>query len=199
MEEEPKQIDRRQIVYLAVFFEGGLIVLSWLLGWALDRRPLDTFHWTWEGAGIGVATTIPMMLIFFALIRWPIGPFARIKKLTDEFIRPLMSSCTTLDLFGIAVLAGLGEEMLFRAVIQGELTQWLNSPWLGLGLASILFGVGHALTLTYAIFATVMGAYLGWIWQLTDNLFTVALAHALYDFLALVIIIRVIPPRESAA
>ncbi len=193
---EQSEGDPRSVVLLAVLFEGGLIGLAWLLGWAFDRLPLSTFRWNWSDAALGALTTLPMLALFFVLVRWPVGPLARMKKLTDEFIRPLLSPCTVLDLFGISILAGLGEEMLFRGVLQGAMSDWLQSPVQGLIIASVLFGLGHALTWTYAIFATLMGLYLGWIWQWTGNLMTVALAHALYDFIALLILVRLMPTSQ---
>jgi membrane protease YdiL (CAAX protease family) len=57
-------------------------------------------------------------------------------------------------------------------------------------LASLVFGLLHALTATYAVLATFMGVYLGAVWLGTGNLLVVVLAHALYDFAALVYLTR---------
>ena len=181
---------RTTVVLLAILVEGGLIVLAWAAGWLTGSLPLETFFWSLSDAALGVAATLPMLAVFFACLRWPVGPLRKIKALTDEVVRPLLAPCTLLDLAGIAVLAGLGEEMLFRGVLQASFVRWTGRLWLGLALASVLFGVLHAVTLTYAAFATVMGAYLGWLWQRSENLLTVAVAHALYDFVALVVILR---------
>jgi membrane protease YdiL (CAAX protease family) len=186
--EEPDP--RTTVVMLAVVVEGGLILLAWLAGWLAGSLPLETFFWSLSDAALGVAATLPMLAVFFACLRWPVGPLRKIKALTDEIVRPLLAPCTLLDLAGIAVLAGLGEEMLFRGVLQASFVRWTGRLWLGLALASVLFGVLHAVTLSYAVFATVMGAYLGWLWQRSENLLTVAVAHALYDFVALVVILR---------
>ena len=53
--------------------------------------------------------------------------------------------------------AGIGEELLFRGVVQALLERWLG-PWIALGVASILFGLVHALTPTYALLAAFAGA-----------------------------------------
>ena len=46
------------------------------------------------------------------------------------------------------------------------------------------------MTPSYAVFATLMGAYMGLVFHWTDNLLPVIIAHALYDFVALVWILR---------
>jgi membrane protease YdiL (CAAX protease family) len=59
----------------------------------------------------------------------------------------------------------------------------------GLLLASLLFGLLHPLTVMYFVLASLVGVYLG-CWQLaTDNLLVVIVAHALYDFVALVYLV----------
>ncbi len=183
--------DRRGVVLLAVGVEGGLIVAAELVGRLLGRPPLMLVRWDLPGLLWGLAATVPMVLIFLAMVRWPVGPLARIKQITDEVLVPLLSPCTVMDLLGISLLAGLGEEMLFRGVLQGWLQemQWMP-PWLAILLVSVLFGLMHALTFTYALFATAMGAFMAGLWLWTDNLLAPIIAHALYDFLALLYLLR---------
>lgn len=190
--------DRFGVVLLAVMVEGGLIVLAELLGLYLDRPPRALFKWNVMGLVWGFTATLPMLAMFVAMIRWPIGPLARIKHFTEEMLVPLLAPCTRMDLFGISLLAGLGEEMFFRGVLQGALQDKL-SLWPGILIASALFGALHAITFTYALFATLMGIYLGWLWILSDNLLAPALAHALYDFLALLWLMRGTTPPELVA
>src|SRR5690242_15649582 len=137
--------ERRAIVVLAVVVEGGLIVLALLLGWLLGQPPLRTFAWDWRDALWGLAGTLPMVALFLLILRWPVGPLRRIQQFSEEVLRPLLAPCTVLDLLGISVLAGLGEEMLFRGVLQGAFSQRAN-PGAGLALASVLFGLMHFIT-----------------------------------------------------
>src|SRR5262249_54526611 len=58
-------------------------------------------------------------------------------------------------------------------------------PWLGLAAASVLFGLLHAVTPTYAVLATLMGGYLGGLWMATGNILAPIIVHALYDFVVL--------------
>jgi membrane protease YdiL (CAAX protease family) len=189
---------RQTVVLLAILVEGGLIVLAWSLGWLLDQLPLRTLSWSWLGALWGVLATAPMMALFFLMLRWPVGPLLRIKRFSEDVLRPLLAPCSVLDLLGISVLAGLGEEMLFRGVLQGAFEYWMKNFWPALALASVLFGLLHAVTLTYALLATLMGAYLGCLWHYTENLLPPVIAHALYDFLALLILLRGPEPPDEA-
>ena len=87
----------------------------------------------------------------------------------------------------ICVAAGVGEEMLCRGVI-GTLSHWLG-PGAGLIVAGAVFGLLHPITPAYAILAGLIGVYLGGIWMVQGNLLSVMVAHALYDFLALWIVL----------
>src|SRR5258708_10752532 len=182
MADEPKTDPRSVIVFLAIAVEGGLIVVAWLAGWLMEQLPLATWRWNAVDALLGLAATLPLLVLFFGCLRWPIGPIRPIQKFCDEVLRPILAPCTLLDLAGIAVLAGLGEEMLFRGVFQAAFAEW-TTPWIGLILASVLFGLCHAITAAYVVLATLMGTYLGWLWQASDKLFLAVVAHAVYDFI----------------
>ena len=119
-----------------------------------------------------------------------------VKQFTEEVIRPLFAPCTLFDLALIALLAGLGEEMLFRGILQPALGRWLG-PWPGLVLASVLFGLLHPITGTYVVLAALIGAYLGYLFDLRQNLLVVIVAHALYDFVVLACLVRQTPGSET--
>jgi membrane protease YdiL (CAAX protease family) len=55
-------------------------------------------------------------------------------------------------------------------------------------VAAGVFGVCHWLNRTYAVLATLMGVYFGLLLVWTGNLWTPILAHAVYDFVALVVL-----------
>jgi membrane protease YdiL (CAAX protease family) len=180
---------RRDVLLLALLVEGGLVGLAWGLGWLLGEPPLEKVRWDLAGVGLGLAASVPMLLLFVVLVRWPVGPFRRMKQFFDEVAGPLFRHCTVLDLAVISLLAGAGEEMLFRGVLQAAFTGRLG-PAAGLGLASLLFGLMHPITPTYVAVAALIGAYLGWAWAACDNLLVVVVAHAVYDFIALVVLVR---------
>jgi membrane protease YdiL (CAAX protease family) len=183
---------RHQLVLFAVLLEGGLAVLALGLGWLFGQPAWADLHWDPRDAALGALASLPLLLVFLICTRWPVGPLARIRQFADEVIRPLFAACRLPDLAVISLLAGFGEEMLFRGVIQGVLSRWLG-PWTGVPLAGILFGLMHLITLSYAVMAALMGIYLGWVWAASENLLVVIVAHALYDFLALVYLVGTRP------
>ena len=118
-------------------------------------------------------------------------------RFVRELVVPLFRDCSLVELAVISLVAGIGEEMLFRGLIQGAAGRWIESPAVGLVLASVVFGLAHPLTRAYIVLAGVIGAYLGGLWLATDNLLAPIVAHALYDFLALVYLVRRNDSQES--
>ena len=194
----------RNFLLLAAGFEGGLAVVAVGLGWLvgqdplefLPRRPADA---AW-GAACGAAAALPPAALLWLSLKCPVGPMARLIRVVDELLVPLFRECRLADLAVISALAGLGEEMLFRGVIQRAAADWIDGRWgiwVGLLLAAALFGLAHMITPTYALLAGAIGLYLGWIWIAADyNLLVPITAHATYDFFALVYLVR-IRKRES--
>lgn len=110
-----------------------------------------------------------------------------------------------LSLLFLLFEVGLVEEFFFRTMLQERLASALRSPWGGLVVSSLLFGLVHApgfylrpaatqealgphpslfLAIGYSIVVTsVAGFFLGVLWMGTKNLAVVAIVHAATDFL----------------
>jgi uncharacterized protein len=187
---------RREVMWLAVLFEGGLGVLACLIGWAAGLPPWEKLTWDLADAALGVAACLPMLTGFTFCVLVPLPPLARIREFMDRVVRPLFRDCTLADLALISLLAGLGEELFFRGLLQEALTGWLG-PWPALTAVALLFGLLHPITPAYFVLASLAGAYLGAAYLATDNLLVPVIAHALYDFVALVYLLRV-PQGERA-
>jgi membrane protease YdiL (CAAX protease family) len=184
----------RGILWLGVAFEFLLGVLGFGLAWLLGEPLGGHFHWSLHGVGLGLVVCVPMLLLFFACVQWPVGPLEPIERFVREVVRPLFSHCATWQLALLCLAAGLGEELLFRGALQGVLCRWLT-PWAGIAVASLLFGMMHPITVGYVVLATAMGAYLGWAYLATQDLMVVVVAHAIYDFLALLFVTRRAMPQ----
>ncbi len=92
-------------------------------------------------------------------------------------IKAIFSDTKLLDLFFISACAGLAEELLFRGAIQVKF---------GIIVASIIFGLLHFVTPAYCIIATIMGFYLGFLFQYYDSLLIPIQLHFVYDLGALI-------------
>jgi hypothetical protein len=185
----------------AAIFEGSLAVVAVGLGWLVGQPPLQTLRLDPYHAALGVAAALPPLVLFWLCLRCPLRPFARITRLLDEMVLPLFRDCGLGELAVIAALAGIGEETLFRGVIQAAVAQHIGGPpgvWLGLLVAAVLFGLLHPVTPTYAVMAGVIGLYLGWLWLVWGNLLLPIITHGVYDFVALLYLLRIRHERREA-
>ena len=181
-------------VRLAVIVEGGIGLVAVALGWLLGHPPMMSIHWNPPAAAWGVLATVPLIVLLWVCVRLPFQPFQELLRFVEEQLVPWLRNCRLAEMALVAALAGLGEEMLFRGVIQAALADWLGGPagpWIACVLVAVLFGLAHWLTTTYAILATLIGLYLGGLWLATENLIVPIAAHALYDFVALVYLTRI--------
>jgi membrane protease YdiL (CAAX protease family) len=185
----------------AALFEGSLAVLAVCIGWALDRSPTSTFHLNSFDLGWGILATLPPAVFFWLCINIPWRPFTKIMQVLDDTFIPMFRQCRMIELFIIALLAGLGEEMLFRGILQTWVADKVGGPYgigVGLCVSAAVFGLLHSVTPTYALLAAGIGLYLGVIWLATGNLLVPITSHALYDFLALMYFVQVRKPKTES-
>lgn len=94
------------------------------------------------------------------------------RRLSDE-LRPVARLMSPAGILMVAILSALGEELLFRSVVQ---------PATGLWIQALLFGLAHQLPgrarWIWVAWAAVMGLVLGAMFQLTGSLLGPVLAHA---------------------
>jgi hypothetical protein len=94
---------------------------------------------------------------------------------------------------GSAVLlgasAGIGEELLFRGLIQPAIEK-STGPFVALVIASVLFGLMHAISWEYFWMGTLIGVILGTLLLITGGLWASILCHGLYDIVTIIWILR---------
>ncbi len=174
---------------MAILFEGGLAFVACVIGVFMTTPPWQRFAWRWVDIAWGLLATVPLIIGLFLMRRVERGPLGRLNQVVDSLVAPLFGRCSMLELFIISAIAGVGEELLFRGVVQPLLIAVLNAV-AGVIIASIIFGLLHAITASYAVVATAVGIYFGWLALATGNLLPPIIAHGLYDFLALLYLVR---------
>lgn len=186
-----------RIFTLAVVFEGGLGLLACAIGWCCGYWPLQTLRLEGVDFFWGIVGTLPLFAGLVWIDRHPFGPLVALKQVVQEILLPMFRGFRAWQLLIVAILAGVGEEILFRGLLQGGVSAWLElyvsahlATVIGLAVASLLFGLMHHITRMYATICVLVGLYLGGLWILTGNLLTAILVHALYDFLALLYLLR---------
>ena len=173
-----------RILLFAFLGEGALLLIGllWMLwrelpfAWSdAPRVPLAT------AAVIGLLTAAALAAIQFVLLRLvpERGPVRALRRLYRELLFPLFRASTPIEIIVISILAGVGEEVLFRGAMQ---------PVWGLIVTSLVFGlfhIGGRLTVALGIWAACTGALLGWLAIATGGLLAPIVAHMVYDALAI--------------
>jgi len=179
----------RSVSAVALSFEGGLLLVAVVASWLLDASLLKQISIRWWDVGMSLAGTCPLVLglVWGDHCRW--SAVARLFQKTRAQIVPLFAGLSVVELALISAVAGVAEESLFRGVIQTALTDSIG-PLPALVVASALFGLAHLITPMYALLASVIGLYLGLLLLVSDNLLTPILVHGLYDFVALLYLLR---------
>ena len=139
----------------------------------------------------GALATAPLFLLAFVLdfVERYVPALQDVTKATQRAVlallgrkkKPLIALGTAIAL---GAAAGVGEEMLFRGVLQAELSSRLGDP-IALALSSIIFGALHAVTPLYAALASLASVFFGYLYIQSHNLAVPIICHALYDVGAL--------------
>ncbi|WP_376695454.1 CPBP family intramembrane glutamic endopeptidase [Wenzhouxiangella sp. EGI_FJ10305] len=168
----------------ALLFQGGVVILAVGLGWLFGLAWWRDMELSGPALAFSLAATLPLAASLLALpaARWQWA--SELTALVRRFLRILFHNAWPGAVVLVSILAGIGEELLFRGVIQAGLSEaW--SPVIGILCASLLFGVAHTVTLSYFVLATLMGLYLGLLYHWTGNLLVPMIVHALYDWVAI--------------
>lgn len=186
----------RRFMFLALLFEMALGVVAIVLGWARGLPPRELTTFNLEGLLAGLVFTVPMVVFLLITRRLAWEPLEKLNRLVSRLVVELFGDASLGQLFLLSLAAGWGEELLFRGYLQPLAADYLG-PTAALVLVSLLFGLAHSLSKTYAVLATLIGLYLGWLWLHFDNLLVPIIVHALYDFVALVYLLRISPRRSQ--
>jgi len=188
-------MDRKSLLIKSTLLEGGLLVLAVVLGFFFNQPIFEQFNFSWPAWMWGVLGTLPLLAALLWLDSSKAKHLVQLRQLVDQIVRTLFTQCTIWDLALISLLAGIGEEALFRGFLQSAMVPSLG-PVLAVLIAAVIFGLLHYLSLTYAIYATLMGIYMGWLLLIFDNLLVPTIVHAVYDFAALYFLVIYRKPEE---
>lgn len=94
------------------------------------------------------------------------------KMLHDE-LRPSVTGMPLAGIVAVAVFSALGEEILFRSVLQTSTNVWIQA---------LVFGLAHQLPgrsrWTWVLWAMIMGLIFGFLFEATGSLLGPIVAHA---------------------
>lgn len=172
-----------------------LVIAGLLLGlvgaWQVVRRgqlmPLLSWSFCWLPVGL-LATVLPLLMI--PLLELPVARrWIGLRCLHDNVesvLVPLFGKLGWFDIVMLSTLAGVSEEVFFRGMLQQEM---------GLLVASVAFGLLHTVSVPYMIWATIVGLYLGYLVNVTHNLWPAIVAHLAIDVVGLCYLRFIVAPR----
>jgi membrane protease YdiL (CAAX protease family) len=173
------EISRSRILLWAFLFEGAALLIAVILSRYLGISLLPLSDNPLKDAALGVAGTVPPLAFFLFSVSSRadrVPALGALKKIVLTDVRSIFRNSSPNDIVVISLIAGIGEEFLFRGVLQVKY---------GIVFASIVFGLLHFVSPAYAAVTTVMGFYLGAFFQKTGGLLAPVIIHFLYDLAAL--------------
>ncbi|MDV3241204.1 MULTISPECIES: CPBP family intramembrane glutamic endopeptidase [Methylocaldum] len=187
-----------QFLKIATWFEGGLILLAYVIGWAVSINPLAHIGFSPMALVWGIVGTLPLYLLFALSYNLPWSGMRAVKNFLVEKLGPFLSRYRWQELLYLGFLAGISEEILFRGLLQPWFEQ--NWGWIGgIAFSNLVFALVHWVTPLYALLAGLTGVYLGIALDFGGerNLVIPILIHAIYDFLAFIAVAQTYRREKS--
>jgi membrane protease YdiL (CAAX protease family) len=182
---------------LVIQFFGLFLIPTVLFAYFSDPRPFKYLGFQKPVKHIYWIIAIAVMLVAIPLVEYT-GMLNRqfnfgegmqkwLQSMEDEAaiqIQFMLSRNTVTELIMniifIALLAGIGEELFFRGVLQRLFIKAFKSPWPGIILAAVIFSAIHLQFFGF-IPRLLLGILLGAIYWYSGSLWPAIIAHFVYD------------------
>lgn len=129
-----------------------------------------------------MSVSIPLVLYSFQLNKALPLPeaFKMMEDQTNEALKALLVMNTPLELFAnlalIAFLPAIGEELIFRGLLQKQLMRFIPNPWTALLLSATIFSFIH-FQFEGFLPRILLGLLLGWLYWRSGNFWVPVSAH----------------------
>lgn len=175
---------------------GTFLVPALAYWYTIERRTWQQFNQqplpTVQGLGL-----VPLLVIAFIpfnafVIEWnqnlhlpetlaPVEEWMRSKEKELEGITKYLTNFTTtgqllIALLVVAVIPGIGEEVLFRGILQRNFSTWTRNAHVGIWLSAALFSAIHVQFLGFFP-RMLLGALFGYLYLWSGNIWVPMLAH----------------------
>lgn len=108
------------------------------------------------------------------------------EKITEAFLETESIVGLFINIFIIAIIPAIGEELLFRGVFQKIFTNWSKNAHIGVWIAAISFSAIH-LQFYGFLPRLIMGAMLGYMLVISKNLWLPIIAHFINNAFAVTV------------
>lgn len=121
-----------------------------------------------------------------ALEEWMQRTEESAKRLTEMFLRADTIADLMFNIFMIAVIPAVGEELLFRGIIQRLFSEWTMSKHAGIWIAAIIFSAMH-LQFYGFIPRTMLGVLFGYLLVWSGRMWVPIIAHFVNNLTAVLV------------
>jgi membrane protease YdiL (CAAX protease family) len=121
---------------------------------------------------------VTRVLILWVVPDYTLPAHGTIRTLYAEDVAAQVKIVTVIS---AVILAPVVEELLFRGLLQSALARRLRSPWWGVLLSAVAFGVFHHPVSDTILTLTFFGVVLGYAYARTRSLILVILLHAVFN------------------
>lgn len=171
-------VSRKPWAYLGM--EGHPGFQNIVLGTLLIIAVLPFLHWL---AGINELLDLPAWLE--GIESWMEQSEDQARQLTEMFLSTTTYNGLMVNLLMIAVLPAIGEEFLFRGVLQRLFHEWSKSGHLAVILAALLFSALH-LQFYGFLPRLLLGLFLGYLYLWSRSIWVPVLVHFFNNGIAVV-------------
>ncbi len=169
----------------------GLVLPAWFFSVAFDwrGRRINSRNVQWDPlarAFILILCSLPLVGFLaelnakIQLPSWAVDSESEIRQILKQILDFESPQQLVLAFITIAVVPAIGEEWLFRGILQAKLMEWTPSPWLAILITSVLFSFFH-FQFEGFLPRVFLGWVLGFIYFTGKNLWYPILFHFLYN------------------
>ena len=136
-------------------------------------------------AGLAILLmVVSVPLVLFSLNVNQLVELPAIFKSMEDQSAQIIKGLLQMDHFGeflanltiIAILPALGEELVFRGVVQQQLMRRIANPWIAILVSAFIFSVAH-FQFEGLLPRMLLGIILGWLYWQTRNFWVPVIAH----------------------
>jgi membrane protease YdiL (CAAX protease family) len=194
----------RILKYFQILQSFGIFIIpSFILAFLFGFNILQYLHLNQKPIAISILNIILITIIALPLINyiaywnsqmslpdsfasvenWMKEKEETVKSITEAFLGVNSIHGYLINLFVIAILAGVGEELLFRGIFQRLFIEWTGNHHIGIIITSILFSAVH-LQFYGFIPRLMMGVFLGYLFFWSRTLWLPIIAHIVNNGIA---------------
>lgn len=118
---------------------------------------------------------------------WMRASEAKSAVIMEYFLQMDSYADLLINLIVIAFIPAIGEEFLFRGVIQRGLTKWKNNPHFGIWISAFIFSALHMQFLGF-LPRFLIGGFFGYLFLWSGSIWLPVIAHFINNALAVVLI-----------